>query len=612
MTASSRSSEPDFDPVILLGMIGALVALVVLLFALVEWPVFLWSLVHARPMLLDPASAIGGGLDALFSSHPLDAHPDAWRGVGGLPPLASAIVLDLTGAAMLFVAALAAGVRLERWKGRPRLGLRTWDPRWKLRRRAWATTRDTLHLQRPELPDMGAAGPAGIIPYLRTLKNRAMRMLAGEWRMPEPAGGDSWSGGVLHGTWLRTWPELHALLVAPTGSGKSRMVVQPALLEHDGAAVVLSNKDDLYEATAYSRSRRGPVGIFAPKLGLDPASPATVRWTPLRGCESWERALDMGRWIYEANPHHGRGDGAEFYDKEATEILLPPLLHAAALAGRNMRQVYEWLGAGDGVLALDEPAEIVAEHTPEAAAQLRSIQHLHDRQRGFTITAARQCVAAYQHPAVCESDADKFDVEAFIRSKGTLYLVAPESNSEIVAPIFGGLIGDILRACEERAQRCPDPRRLPLVKILADEAAHVAPLRKLATYLAVSRGWGCRWMVVYQSTAQLRQRYRDDADAILSNTLFKIYMGPIHDKATRDELAALLGDEQVREVTHSTDRFGSGGGRSVRDGYRPKAGAVDLATLPDGYAVMIHRNDLPAIVRLPYWYERCQPRQPRP
>jgi hypothetical protein len=203
----------------------------VLLFLVVEWPVFVWSLVHLRPMLLDPASAIGGGLDALFSSHPLHARPDAWRGVERLPPLASAIVLDLTGAAMAFVSALAGGVRLERSKGRPRLGLRAWDPRAKLRRRAWAATRDLLHLQRPELPDMGAAGLAGIVPYLRTLKNRLMRFLAGERRMPDVPGGDTWPAGVIHGTWLWAMRELHMMLIAPTGSGKTRLMLTTALMQ---------------------------------------------------------------------------------------------------------------------------------------------------------------------------------------------------------------------------------------------------------------------------------------------------------------------------------------------------------------------------------------------
>ncbi|HEV7774272.1 MAG TPA: type IV secretory system conjugative DNA transfer family protein [Conexibacter sp.] len=611
MSASSRNSEPDIDPAMVLAfMAGAVVLLVVCLVA-VELPVLLWSLVHLRPVLLSPVDAIGGGLQYLFSRDHM-AYPRALRPVAELlPPPRAWVVLNVTGVVLALVCALVVSVRMERWKGRPRLGLRSWDPRAKLRRRAWARPRDLLHMQHHELPDMGEAGPAGLIVCARTIKNRAMRMLAGERRRPAPRGGDTWPCAVLHGTWLWSAPELHHLVTAPTGSGKTRWIVQTALVEHDGAAVVVSNKPDVYQGTAFERRTLGRIGMFAPKLGLDSAHPETIRWTPLRGCEEWEYALDMARWIYEANPYEQRGEGADFYDKEATEILLPPLLHAAALAGLRMRRVYEWLGCGDGVLALDEPAEILAAHTPQAVAQLRSVQHMHDRQRGFTITAARQCVAAYQHPSVCDSDADEFDVEDFIRGKGTLYLVAPESNSEIVAPIFGGLIGQILRACEQRAQRCPDPRKLPLVKLLCDEAAHLAPLRKLPTYLAVSRGWGLRWMVVYQSSAQLRHRYREDADTILANTLLKTYVGPIHDRATREEIAALLGDEIVREVTHSSDRFGSGGGRSERNSYRPKTGAEDLATLPDGHAVVVHRNDLPAIVRLALYNDRRQPRRPR-
>jgi hypothetical protein len=114
MSASSHN-DPDFDPVILLGAIGALVALAVLMFFAVEWPVFVWSLIHARPMLLDPASAIGGGIDLLFSSKHAVRHVEAWKGVAGLlPPPAAWVVLDLTGGLVAFVCALAAGVRLER------------------------------------------------------------------------------------------------------------------------------------------------------------------------------------------------------------------------------------------------------------------------------------------------------------------------------------------------------------------------------------------------------------------------------------------------------------------------------------------------------------------
>ncbi|HZV73221.1 MAG TPA: hypothetical protein VFF79_05865 [Conexibacter sp.] len=84
MSANSRN-EPDFDPAMLLAFIGAVAALVVVLFLAVQWPVFVWSLIHARPMLLSPTDAIGGGIDVLFSSDRSVA-PEAWRGVAELLP----------------------------------------------------------------------------------------------------------------------------------------------------------------------------------------------------------------------------------------------------------------------------------------------------------------------------------------------------------------------------------------------------------------------------------------------------------------------------------------------------------------------------------------------
>jgi type IV secretory pathway TraG/TraD family ATPase VirD4 len=59
------------------------------------------------------------------------------------------------------------------------------------------------------------------------------------------------------------------------------------------------------------------------------------------------------------------------------------------------------------------------------------------------------------------------------------------------------------------------------LRVLADEGAHLAPLAKLPTYLAVSGGWGVRGFVVYQSLAQIRHRHGDEPDAVLGNLLCK-------------------------------------------------------------------------------------------
>ena len=52
------------------------------------------------------------------------------------------------------------------------------------------------------------------------------------------------------------------MVVAPPRAGKTIGFVIPWLLEHDGPALVLSTKRDVYEATvAHRRSARAGVGV---------------------------------------------------------------------------------------------------------------------------------------------------------------------------------------------------------------------------------------------------------------------------------------------------------------------------------------------------------------
>jgi type IV secretory pathway TraG/TraD family ATPase VirD4 len=143
------------------------------------------------------------------------------------------------------------------------------------------------------------------------------------------------------------------------------------------------------------------------------------------------------------------------------------------------------------------------------------------------------------------------------------------------------------------------------LRILADEAAHLAPLAKLPTYLAVSGGWGVRWCVVYQSLAQIRHRYGDEADAVLGNLLCKLVLGPVQDAETRRYVEELLDEE----VTTTTSRSRNGGlssdvSTTTHERRAATVSAQRLMQLWEGEAVFVHGRDLPAITPLPLWWDR--------
>jgi len=579
-------NETEGDPTVTAVAIGVVAGLVTIAVLLVEWPVLVWSTLMGRPTLMDSWSAFHGALHVITARRlAAPRYWAPWHEV--LPPAAVWVVLDVVGSVLVAMLAVAVMVRVDRWRGRSRLGLSPTDPRRGMKSRSWAKPRDWQHLQ------------------VRATSHRTVvRLLTGERRAPEPRGGDSWSLGRVRNVAMRSGPEMHLCVIAPTRSGKTTRVVMREAAEHVGPAVVLSNKTDVLAATAAIRAERGPVWVYAPMSDLRSVGMRGCCWTPLTGCGDWSGALAMAQWIFDADPGAAAASdssgGARFYNREAVEALLPALLHAAALGDRRMVDVLGWLRGG--VDALDVPRELLDGHSAQhAALALAGVQALDERPRSLLTMSAAQLIGAYRHPQVQAADRRGFDPDRLLDEGGTLYLIAPEGHQELLAPIFGGLLGELLRTCERRAQHVRDPRTLPLVKVLADEAAHLLPLARLATYLSVSAGWGLRWCLIFQSASQIRHRYGVQADVVLGNALCKLALGPIHDRATRDELVALLGDELVEQTSHTRDSMGSRGSVTRHEQLRPKVTAEQLAMLGEGEAIAIHGRDLPAIVQLPVW-----------
>jgi type IV secretion system protein VirD4 len=133
--------------------------------------------------------------------------------------------------------------------------------------------------------------------------------------------------------------EVQPMVVAPPRAGKSSGFVVPWLLDHDGPALVLSTKRDIYEASAPYRRSLGQVSVYDPFGDEHSAS-----FTPLTPAHTWTGAIRAGEALASAaHPDHASGAN-EYWDKEAASMLAP-LLHAAALARSDMGELVRWLDA---------------------------------------------------------------------------------------------------------------------------------------------------------------------------------------------------------------------------------------------------------------------------
>jgi type IV secretion system protein VirD4 len=521
----------------------------------------------------DPLRAYPRAIDALM--------PDArhwWLIVGG----GLALVAFVLGSVLLRVA-----VAVDRARGRRHLDLGWWDLRRLVTPRPWARPCDLMHLQARD-------APAGT-----SVQARAAHTLARiSHRRSGSAEEDGWTLGWLHGRQIRSSPECHPLLAGPTRSGKSREFVRPWLLEHAGPAVVTSLKPDVLLATYAERAALGPVRVYAPLTDTSALPVRACGWTPRLGCERWEYALSCGRWLADSGrAGGGRGEmseGARFYNRHAAG-LLGGLLHAAALGDRTMEDVVRWLS--DDERDRDEPVEILEDRGARAAATLvNGAWALDQRPRSLVLMSALQLVDAYRFPSVAVADRPDFDPAALLRG-GTLYIVAPESQDGLLAPVIAAMLGAIFRAAEQHAN-AQGPLR-PTLRMILDEAAQLAALDSLPRLLAVSAGWGVRIASVWQDLSQLRDRYGDRAGSVLGSSLVKLALGPIQDEFTRRYFSDLLDDHPSRYRTETKQGWlSSGRSVSFSEQRKPKAGAQQLMQLRRGEVLMIHGSDLPAILSL--------------
>ncbi|HWT95370.1 MAG TPA: type IV secretory system conjugative DNA transfer family protein [Solirubrobacteraceae bacterium] len=511
---------------------------VALAIGLTGWLVPLAVVAVASRQTLDcsAARAVIGTLRIISESRwsdPASAYPEAVR--GQMP--GAAVWWTVAGATivLLIVIAMVAFRKIEPEVARARLGRRSYEWRGS-RPRAWARPRD--------LGDL-------------TKKSTGFSL------------------GKLDGRALTSDPEAHVALIAPTRAGKTTRYIIPWLLEHEGPAIVTSTKRDVLDVTRAHREGLGRVWVY------DPFSPDSCAWNPLDGCDDWSTALRQAQWLADAT-QQGDSEIAGYWRGEAAK-LLAPLLHAAVLDNRGVDVVLGWLDKQEE----HEPARILKAATAEAAAlQLKAVMALDPRNRGTTFMSAGSVLAAYRFPEVIAHSSSDFTPERFFDGTAqTLYIVASDRDQRLLTPLIVALLSATLEGARQRATRVGPLD--PTLRVLMDEAANIAPLRDLPSTLSQSAGFGIRAATVWQSVAQLQERFGRAGDTVLANSTVKLFMGPVTDDVTRRHAQALT------RAASSKER---------------QSGQAGLAQLTGGRALLAVAGAPPAVVRAPAWWESGRPR----
>lgn len=397
------------------------------------------------------------------------------------------------------------------------------------------------------------------------------------------------------------------MVIGPPRSGKGLHLVIPAILDAPGAVVVTSTRPDNLTATMHARRRIGPVAIFDPQH-LAESLPAGLRWSPIRGCESPQTAMIRATGLAAGTGLSAGGvDSGGFWEGK-TRAALQALLHAAAIDNRPPGELFRW--TLDPTAAADAVA-ILTGSTRAATGWAESLEAMIDsdpRTRDSIWQGVSLALGSLADPrvldAVSPAEGEGFDPEAFIRDRGTLFLLATGSGAGASAALVAALVEDLIETARRLAARSPGARLDPPMLLALDEIANLSPLPSLPTLMAEGGGSGITTMPVLQSLAQARDKWNEhQANAIWDASIVKVILGGASNSRDLQDLSALVGerDEYTDSVT-----LGDHGTRSNQRSVRrvPIFPPDRIRRLPFGTGVVLLRSAPPIVTDLHPWPRR--------
>ena len=185
------------------------------------------------------------------------------------------------------------------------------------------------------------------------------------------------------------------------------------------------------------------------------------------------------------------------------QAMLAPMLHAAAVHGRDMKHVVDWVLHHD----LDQPGILLEDQrcSKLAFGNLLGLLNTEERERSSIFSAAADALQAYssEHALAAARDPN-FDAAEFVRSADTVYIHAPADAQTAAAPIVCGLLAEIRRATYQAhaASELASGRML----FALYEVANIAPLEEPPQIASEGGGQGLLLLAALQDLSQARQR----------------------------------------------------------------------------------------------------------
>ncbi|WP_051877157.1 type IV secretory system conjugative DNA transfer family protein [Streptomyces natalensis] len=387
-----------------------------------------------------------------------------------------------------------------------------------------------------------------------------------------------------------------SLMLAPMGAGKTAKLSN-WIIDAEGAVLATSTKFDIVEWTERMRARVGRILLWNPQgiAGRD----SNIAWDPVIGCadpeEGVERSMRRARYLLEGSDATKGVENRTFW-LTASYSVLKAFLWAADADGRSLLDVARWSKNVRNFEAIEifekyaqpDPANPTRPVAPRGwkddLVQAQKVEGKPTTSENVFGTLAKtfmfldsprvqKIVEAAHHAST-----PQFDIAAYLNSRDTLYLLGREDGMGSLGPLFTALTGEIYETARALAPMNRGGRLDPPWSMVLDEAALICSV-PLPLWTADSRGLGINVHAVFQSPAQIYERWGKYGYQTIWDNCTKLILGGLSNDEHLDSLSKLCGKHMEKRESRSTSPTGQNG--TMRESVSHTKVEVDTMTASD-------------------------------
>ena len=342
----------------------------------------------------------------------------------------------------------------------------------------------------------------------------------------------------------------HALLFAPTGSGKGVGFVIPNLLFWDHSIVVHDIKLENHQLTSGWRAKQGQeVYVW------EPSNPDGIThcYNPIDWVSSKPGQMvdDVQKIANLILPKQ------DFWENEARSLFLGVVLVLLAddTKVKSFGEVVRTMRSDDVVYNLAVSLDTLGDAIhPVGYMNIAAFLQKADKERSGVISTLNSSLELWANPLIDAATASSdFNIMEFKKKKTTVFVGLTPDNIQRLQKLMQIFYQ---QASEFLSRKMPNVKEEPYgVMFLLDEFPTLGKMDQIKAGIAYFRGYRVRLFLIIQDTQQLKGAYEEAGmNSFLSNSTFRITFAA-NNYETANLISQLCGNKTVEQTSYNKPLF---------------------------------------------------------